>query len=935
MRFQVLGPVTAYGPDGPVGLGPARQRTVLAVLLVEPGAPVSLDQLMDRVWGERPPQRARGTLHAYLSRLRTVFDGAGGPVLVRRSSCYVLQVAPAAVDLHRFRALVGQARSAGDGEAARIWCDALDLWRGTPFADVDSDWLRAVATGLEGERLAAVLDRNEVLLRRGEYARLLPELSAAAAAYPLDERLAGQLMLALYACGRQVDAHAHYRSLRDRLIDESGSEPGPALRQLHERVLRHDPTLAAVAPAGSRDGGSPARSAGASGPPADRPAQLPADSPGFSGRGRSLAQLDELLAASGDASSTVVVTAIGGSAGVGKTALAVHWAHRVRDRFPDGQLYLNLRGFDPAGQVMSPAEALPRLLELLGVPAERIPTTVEARAGLYRSRLAGARMLVLLDNARDAEQVRPLLPGTPGVLVLVTSRDQLAGLVASDGAQPVRLDALDASEARQLLAGRLGAARVAAESAAVDGIVAACAGLPLALAIVAARAATNPGFPLSVFAGELADARGRLDALAGPDAATDLRAVFSGSYEALSPPAARLYRLLGLHPGPDLGLAAAASLAGLTAARTRRQLAELIAAHLIIEHTPGRYAFHDLVRVYAAELAGGVDTEPERRAALERMLDYYLHSAHAADRWLPASQHHPVLDLPQPEVVPEAFSGNAAARAWLTIEFPVLLAVLDQNAEAGFDHHIHHLTRALSTYLLWRGLWHHQVTVQAIGLRAASRCADAFGQAEIHRRVAVACALLGRRDDAHSHAQRALAIYREIGDHAGEARGHMTLAWLSTREDRYQDGLAHAEGCLDAAHAGNSQLMRALAHNAIGWCHTRLGNHALAITHGEQAIAEMTEIGDAASMADVWDTLAHAHRGLGQYQRAIDCYQQAIDWNRRFGGGINEANRLTRLGEVHETVGDIEAARQSWQQALEIFADVGHPEAGNLRKRLA
>jgi len=384
---------------------------------------------------------------------------------------------------------------------------------------------------------------------------------------------------------------------------------------------------------------------------------------------------------------------------------------------------------------MTPGDALLALLELLGVPPERIPSSVEAQAGLYRSRLAGARMLLVLDNARDGDQVRPLLPGSHSTMVVVTSRDQLAGLVAA-GARPVRLDVLDEDEARQLLVHRLGAGRVGAEPEAVDVIVAACAGLPLALTIVAARAAMRPRFELAVFAGELADARSRLDALASRDVATDVRAVFSWSYLALSSPAARVFRLLGLHPGPDIGVIAAASLAALSPPEVRRSLAELSDAHLVTEHVPGRYAMHDLLRIYAAELAHAVDADPERRAAIDGMLDYYLHSAQAADRWLPEGRTPTAIPPPQPGALPEAFSTNAEARGWLANEIPVLLAVIEYSGEAGFDRHSQHLAWTLATFLQWRGLWYRQVSAQTVGLHAARRRADRRGQADIHRYLA-------------------------------------------------------------------------------------------------------------------------------------------------------------------------------------------------------
>ncbi|WP_377252840.1 AfsR/SARP family transcriptional regulator [Phytohabitans kaempferiae] len=906
-------------------------------MLVDLGVGVSIDELVDRVWGEAPPQRARLTLHTYLSRLRGVLADADGPALVRRSRGYTLDADPAAVDLHRFRVIAGEARSLGDDDrATALWRDALALWRGTPFADLDSDWLRQVAAALEAERFETVLDRNDALLRRGEYAPLLPELSAAAAEHPLDERVAGQLMLAMYGCGRQAEALAHYRALHDRLVDEVGCDPGPVLRLLHQRILRQDPELAPTVAVRADQHGDPPAAADrtGTGAAANPAAQLPADVVGFTGRTASLHQLDALLGPADDPPSTVLITAIGGYAGVGKTALAVHWAHRVRDRFPDGQVYLNLRGFDPGGQVVSPAEALRTLLELLRVPPDRIPTSTQAQAGLYRDRVAGRRMLVVLDNARDAAQVRPLLPGSAGSMVVVTSRDQLAGLVAADGARPVRLDVLDEAESRQLLVGRLGAERVTAEPEAVDRIVQACAGLPLALAMVAARAATNPGFRLAAFAGELADMQGRLDALASHDVATDVRAVFSWSYEALTPPAARLFRQLGLHPGPDLGTAAAASLAGLPVPAVRRTLAELTAAHLLTEHAPGRYAFHDLLRAYAAELGRATDTEPERRAARHRMLDHYLHSVHAADRWLPDIRDKVTPPPAQDGVATATFAGNTEARAWLTTELPVLLAVVDQHRDGDFDHHIQQLCWLLVTFLGWLGRWPDLVTVQRAALEATRRRGDVLGQADIHRNLAHASFQMGLRDEADAHLEQALRLYREAGENTSHIRAQLYRAWLAGQEGLYADALRIAQLSLEAATEAGHRVLQAVARTAVGWYHTVLGDHEQAIVDCEQALVELAEVNELSNMADVWDSLGHAHLKLGRYREAIDYYQRAVERCREFGNRHMEALKLIHLGEAHQAAGDDEATRTSWRQALAILDEVGHRDADDLRSRL-
>jgi DNA-binding SARP family transcriptional activator len=929
MRFRVLGPVAADDDQrGPVPLGSARQRTVLAVLLVEPGVAVSFDQLVDRVWGPAAPQRARQTLHSYLSRLRGVLGPAGGPPLVRRGHGCALEVAETAVDVHRFRGLAAQARAAGDDErAAELWCEALGWWRGAPFADLDSDWLQLVGVGWQAERLAAVLDRNEVLLRRGEHARLVPELSTAAAEHPLDERLAGQLMLALYRCGRQADALACYRRVHDRLVAELGSDPGPALRQLHQRILRQEEPAppAPVVVAGAAAEAVEAHPA---------PAQLPADVAGFTGRVGPLRQLDALLAAGAElaadqgAASTVVVSAIGGCAGVGKTALAVHWAHRVADRFPDGQLYLNLRGFDPAGQALDPARALRVLLELLQVPPQQIPTSLPALVGLYRSRLAGVRMLVVLDNARDAEQVRPLLPGSPGSMALVTSRDQLAGLVATEAAHPVRLDVLDDAEARLLLTRRLGPERVAAEPAAVEVIVRACAGLPLALAIVAARAATHPDFPLSAFAAELADAR--LDALSGPDTATDVRAVFACSYQALSPPAARLFRLLALHPGPDIGLPAAASLAGAPAPQARRLVAELTTAHLLAEPTPGRYTFHDLLRAYATELA-----EVERPEATERLLDHYVHTAARAAHLINSYLRPVTIAPPRAGVVPTELSTPEQATGWLATERPALLGLLDRAAGAGHDRHTWQLAWALRDFLDRRGHWHDLLAIQQAALTATQRLADQEMQALAHRNLSVTYRHLGRFSAVETHLRQALVLYEAIDDLRGQAMLHVGSSIECDRQGRYQAGLSHTQRAAELYRGLGDPVGEAVSLSNSGWFHTKLGNHRQALVTCRQAAATLKEHGHHTGEAHAWDCLGVAHHRLGERAQAVECYQRAVALFHRVDHRYPEADSLTRLGEVHHDAGDPAAARDAWQRALEILDEIGHPDADDLRKRLA
>ncbi|MEU5261355.1 BTAD domain-containing putative transcriptional regulator [Amycolatopsis sp. NPDC021455] len=586
MEIRLLGPVAVLTHRTPVPTGRRQLRLMLAVLAVAAPRPVPVAKLIDRVWGDHPPAQAHQAVWTRIAGLRKVLAGAGAPEppVSWQPGGYVLHVDPGQVDLHRFRRLTGAARRPGcpDTERVALLAEAQELWQDTPLAGLGGDWAARQRDSWQSERLDAVVAWARAALRLGRPGAVVPVLRDLADDHPHAERLTAELVRALAAGHRTGEAIAECRAACDRLRRELGVSPGPELLSLRRALLAGEPLP--VPPAA--DG------------PLVVPAQLPADVAGFAGRRAEIARLDELAAER--------VITVSGTAGVGKTALTVHWAHRVRARFPDGQLYVNLRGFDRSGQATDPAEATRLLLDGLGVPAARVPAGLDGRAALYRSLLAGRRMLVVLDNARDAEQVRPLLPGTAGCLVLVSSRTTLTGLVAAHGARLLPLDLLSHAEARQLLAARLGRTRTDAEPAAVAGIVTACERLPLALAIAAARAAARPRLRLAVLARELRDARSRLSALSGDDPGTDLHSVLSWSYAALSPGARRLFRLLGASPGPDVTVAAAASLAGIPADRVEPLLAELTLANVLTEQAPGHYSCHALLRGYAAAVGSGV-----------------------------------------------------------------------------------------------------------------------------------------------------------------------------------------------------------------------------------------------------------------------------------------------------------------------------------------
>jgi tetratricopeptide (TPR) repeat protein/transcriptional regulator with XRE-family HTH domain len=668
---------------------------------------------------------------------------------------------------------------------------------------------------------------------------------------------------------------------------------------------------------------------------ADRavPHQLPAAAGHFVGRAAELAALRGLAGGAGGAAGMVVISAIGGMAGIGKTALALRFAHQVASEFPDGELYVNLRGFDPSVPPVTPEAAVRGFLDGLDVPPARIPVGVDAQAALYRSLLAGRRMLVVLDNAKNTGQVQPLLPGTPGCLVLVTSRHQLTSLAVTHGAHLIDLDVLTPAEAAELLAARLGAGRVPAEPRAAAEIITRCAGLPLALAIVAARAAAHPGLPLAALAAELRGSQ--LDALAGgDDPGTDIRAVFSVSYRALSPAAARLFRLLGLHPGPDISVSATASLAALPAPETRSLLAKLSQAHLISEIRPGRYASHDLVRAYAASLARQIDPGEQRQAATLRVFDHYLHTAHASDLILDPFQNRITPAPPRPGVTPQIPVDRTSALAWFTAEQAVLLAAIDQ-ADPALDAHTWQLASTLFTFLHGRGLWREQAASQHAALAAAIRLGDQLAQARCHNGLASAYDQQGRLDDAETHLRQALDLCTQAGHQAGQASAHHNLAIVCGRDGRHREALHHAQRALALRRASVNKGQYAADLNQVGCCHARLGNHRRALISLREALTLHQEVDDPEMHADTWHSLGLVYHQLGQHGRAAACYQRALAMYRDLGYRYYEADTLTSLGETCHAAGQVAAARDAWEQALVILDDLGQPQAGQIRRKLA
>jgi DNA-binding SARP family transcriptional activator/Tfp pilus assembly protein PilF len=919
VQIQVLGPLRAWRDGVELELGALGQRSVLGLLALAAGQPVPIAELVDSLWPYGPPARAANVVQTYVSRLRRILEQDRphrGPsdALPLAAGGYALRLPTEQVDLWLFRQLVGradQARDAGDlPAAAELLGRAVRLWRGEPLAGIPVLAGHPRAVALIGERNAALAHYAQAMIQAGTPADALPILAQAAATQPLDEAAQARLIRVLHATGQRAAAVEHFTETQRRLAAELGVDPGPELRSVHAELLTDPPPGAA--------------------PLARRPAQLPADVPGFVGRAEQLAQLDALVSTAGTAPA---IAAISGPAGVGKTTLAAHWAHRARERFPDGQLYVNLRGFDP-GQRMEPAEAIRQFLDALGVPAERVPADQDARAGLYRSMLAGRRMLILLDNAGDAAQVRPLLPGAPGCAVVVTGRATLAGLVAAHGARPVALDLLTTAEARELLVARLGGDRTGAEPGAVAEIIVGCSRLPLALAIAAARAATERHASLAKLAAELRDTR--ISALSAGDPQTDLRTVFSWSYAALRPATARLFRLLGVHAGPSITVPAAASLAARPAAEVRRMLIELTLASLVTEQPAGRYGFHDLLRSYAAELARETDATAETRAASTRILDHYLHSADAADQAMEGTSQHLRITLrsPQPGVVPERPATAAAALSWFAAERPALLAAIAA-APAGFDRHIWQLAWAMRIYLNRQGHWDDLASTATAALAAAERAGEPAEQVRAHRALARAFAARDAPEPAQAHLEAALELAIGAGDETGQSSCHANLVPLLVRLGRHEAALGHARRYLELERRAGRPAGIAAALNHLGWAHTHAGEPDRARRYCEEALALLEHVGKPSDRAATLDSLGLAHRRLGNTAEAVDYFRRSIETFREIGDIGAEALTLVGLGDTLDEAGDRAGARGCWLRALEIMTQLRHPEADQLRAKLA
>ena len=911
----MLGPLEVLDGDRPVPLGGPQQRAVLAVLLMHAGQVVSVDRLTDQLWADDPPPTARGLIQGCVAGLRRAL-GTGATELVTQAPGYVLRPA-GEVDAARFEELADAAERADTPEHAAELCrEALSLWRGPALDGLSPDACRAESARLAERRMTVLELRIDADLSRGRSADLVAELRALVRDHPYRERLWAQLMIALHRADRRADALEAYRTVRRTLVEGLGVEPGPTLRELHRVILAEEQEPTRV-----RENG---------------PSQLPAAVSSFSGRDDQLARLDALL---GPGDGAMPVAVVCGSAGVGKTALAVQWAHRVRDRFPGGQLYVNLRGYSPTAP-LRPIEALAGFLSALGVPADQVPPDVEHAAALYRTLLADRRVLVILDNARDTGQVRPLLPGGPACVVLITSRDQLGALVAEDGAAHLTLGVLAPAEAETLLARLVGAGSRHSELARL------CAYLPLALRIAAAHLTLAPHRPVTAYLDRLA--AGGLDALTAGGEST-VRAAFDLSYADLSETARRLFRRLGLAPGTDISAGAAAALAGLDQAATEALLDRLIRAHLIEEHRPGRYTMHDLLRRYAA----GHNAGPERDAALERLYRHYLGQARSA-----AALLYPHMLLLPDEASSEAHADATAALAWLDADRDNLVLAVEAAARSGPRRlgwlladalrGAFHLSRHTAGWLTMAtaaleaataendlagqaaarhslgtahrslGAYNEALRHYTEGLRLTRACGWAEAEATTLGNLGIVCRKLGRLPEAVEHLEAALAVDRGIGRRSGEANNLGNLAAVLHEQGRLGEAADAYRAALDRNHEAGIAHGEALAHTGLGQVRADQDRPGEAREHLGRALALYRQVGDRDGQAVTLSVLATVDCGLGRAASARDTALAALDGAREVGDPQTEAMALNALGLADRLLGDPRAAAGRHRAAYEL-----------------
>ncbi len=1009
LRFAVLGPVLAWRDGVEIDLGTPLQRSIIAMLLLREGRAVTPGEVIDAVWGEEAPPRALGALRTYVSRLRTVLEPGRSPrtppeVLRSVGSGYALRLDSGRLDLGVFERTCAAAdaarRNGGLEEASGLLRGALGLWSGEPLGGAVGPYAENQRDRLAERRIGTVEALMTLDLELGRHAEVIHELISLTAEHPLRERLRAQLMLAYYRCGRQAEALSVFAETRRVLVDELGIEPGPELTDLHHRILAADPALA-LPPATSvltRDR-EPVRPEAAGGTDGDgavpvvempKPAQLPAAVADFTGRVGAVRRLLTLLGGGdgpdiaeedvrgGGQSEGMPIAAMSGIGGVGKTTLAVHVAHLAEDLFPDGQLYADLRGY--GSEPMQPDTALGAFLRALGIPADVIPEGLAERSALFRSMLADRRMLVLLDNARDAEQVEQLLPGSAGCAAIITSRGKLADLPA---ARLIDLDVMEPEEALSLFAAVAGPERVAAEHAAAMDVVAACGFLPLAVRIVAARLAARPSWTVASLVPRLADERRRLDEMKIGNLAVS--ATFSLGYGQLEARQARAFRLLSLSTGSDISVPAASAVLDLGLAEAEDLMESLVDASLLEAPAPGRYRFHDLLKLFARRRCEDTDEPAERVLAMRRLLGFYLASARSAHRL--AYEGSAIADNLADGCVTDivtghrhSFTSTDESVAWLSVEAENMFAATAQAAASPAEGRHEDLLPAANLLLAMEPLvesgTNQREFEQRAGavLAAAARIGDR--RAELRCRYVLGRVLFGanRLAEAERHFLAARALALETGDRIVLGETCNALAVVAGRRRRHTEALEWFDRATEVYRETGNPAGQALALSYSARDHLGLGNVDAAIAVSEHGLAMFTEIGSGAGLARaryhlgivlstvgrlneavvhhaecldffragkqrVWEQrvcyrLAATFIAAGRFTEAARHAEQALTVSREITHPYGEAQSLAALGKALHGMGETHRGRESLTRALDIFTRLGSPEADDIRALL-
>jgi DNA-binding SARP family transcriptional activator len=904
MEFRALGPIELWSAGQRQDLGPARARCVLAMLLLTPRTIVPVETLIDRLWDTRPPPKARESLSVYIARLRASLRQALGDSvqLVGRARGYVLEVDPEVVDLHQFRRLRRQANaltSSGDYDHAAVLLREADgLWRGEALAGIRGDWVARMRASLEEERRAAILERVECELELGRHADLVGELRHLLAQYPLDETFIAHQMTALYWSGRPGDALSLYRETRSALIEEQGTEPGPMLGELHQRILGRDPQLA-VRAADQRPGRG------------SRPDTLPPKTAEFVGRDEELGLL------TGEHGSIPRVAVIEGMPGVGKTALAVHAARSVSGQYPDGTFYLNLHSHDPGSPSLDPAEALHRLLRMLSVPATQIPDTIGERVALWRAQLSRRRAVVILDDAAGHDQIRPLLPVAGQCLILITTRRRLSGL---GSAHTLTLDVLSIDDAITLFR------RIAGEDRAQDvdqvaTVVELCGRLPLAIQLTAGRVSHDRPLRLADLIEELSHSPARLGGTGA--ASPEVISAFDLSYGALEPDHQRLFRRLGVSPCAGVSLQAAAALGDCTLAEAEKALATLLDYHLLARAPDGQFRFHDLIRGYAAVRAARDDTEAEQRQAVGRLLDYYLHSADQADRVLhPYRRRMPVPVTHLPAASP-AVGIQEDAAGWLESEWRNILQAAQHAGRHEWKQKCADLTHALADFVEIRAYWDEAISAHTLALQACRDLADPARTAQAALDLSAVSQQIGRHEASLPLAEEAAAIYRSVTDRRGEAEALDQIGLAHQRATRSREALAyfHEARILYRDAADRRGVAGTLSHSGIA-C-SQLGRYPEALAHLRDALSLYRKVGDRRGEAKTLNNLGRMHLYCGYHRDALEAYQRSLRIFSEIGGAQNEAILYQNIGNVHHYKGSYEEGLAACRRALAIYRDIG------------